>query len=87
MKYVFRYGKSFLLLFLLWLIVSLIFGTYEAAGDGFDDIGIPFVAHRAFSGKCGPTCPTTGVLWSGLFYDLSIVAALSAVVSYVRKND
>jgi hypothetical protein len=73
-------------LVLAWLVLSLVLGSYHAATDGYNSIGVPAVFYRSFAGKCFDCLPT-GILWEGLVMDLVLVLVLAVLTAlFLRKR-
>jgi len=79
--------KIFGIIFFGWLVVSFLFGKFEASSDGYNEIGFPFTFYRTFSGKCFD-CKETGFLlgWFLLdFLSVLIVAFILRMIIYKFK--
>ncbi len=64
----------------IWIILVLIFGKYEAQSDGFNELGIPFVFYRYFSGKGDYNKLHLGINYCNLIIDLAIVFLISLII-------
>jgi hypothetical protein len=72
-------------LLLCWFVLSMVWGSYHAASDGFNELGFPFPFYRSFLGKCFD-CLQTGILWKGLVGDLALVVLLALfIVRYMIR--
>jgi hypothetical protein len=79
------YIKIFLATVAVWLVLSFIFGKFEASNDGYNEIGFPFVFYRSFSGKCFD-CKEVGFFWKWFFLDIVTILVIAFIIKVVIRK-
>lgn len=68
-----------IVLFTIWLGLSLLLGKFNAPNDGLTEIGLPFTFFRAFSGKCLHCSFQTGFLIKGFVGNMVTILGITLV--------
>lgn len=68
-----------IILFTIWLGLSLLLGKFDAPNDGLAEIGFPFTFFRAFSSKCLHCSFQTGFLITGFIGNIVILLGITLV--------
>ena len=77
--------RNFSIVTSIWILLSFLFGKFQAASDGYNEIGFPFTFYRVIGGKC-IECKEAGFLWSPFIYDILIVFFVSFFVLFVINH-
>lgn len=77
----------FAICFGVWAIILWITSQTQAASDGFNTIGFPFVFYREFYGKGNHAELNLGMNYINLIIDLLLVLLLAwAIISVLKRK-
>jgi hypothetical protein len=71
---------------LCWLVLCLIFGTFESASDGWDKVGLPVVFYMHSSGKLDHPV-TMGFFWKEFLIDILIVFIVALILNKLSNKN
>ena len=72
-----RYLRILMPFVILWVIAVMLTMKSQAASDGFNEIGFPFVIFREFAGKGDHNHLELGFLYKNLLLDVGIVLLMA----------
>ena len=81
-----RFFITFSICLVVWLVISWITGLNQAASDGFNEIGFPFVFYREFHGKGNYAELDLGINYKNLIIDLLIVSLVAWGITKVLQR-
>jgi hypothetical protein len=79
-------NKLYIGLTVLWLLITFFTSKCEAAHDGFNEVGYPFVFYRDFNGKADYGLLDLGLHCGYLALDIGIALLVFFVVMKVRDK-
>lgn len=78
--------RRYIILAVLWLLITFFTTKCEAAHDGFNEVGYPFVFYRDFNGKGDYSLLDLGLNYGYLALDIGIPLLAFFIVMKVRDK-